>query len=235
MAKISELNDKQLVNSLNKYSKRILENPADQKGHDILEALKKEILNRGIEIEAPPSPSVQKDSSIKSNNSNAVEAHPDGVQKFHSDDADFSHYKDAGFGTRALALLLDGILIGILNQVLSGIFAVLLSFVPKEHAVLVSLVGGGVLFLVLVIVIPYFYYYIPMKKTGQSLGKKILKIKVIALSGDTHLTGKTIVLREFLGKPLSSLVFGLGYLFFLFGEPTWHDTIADTRVVKLKA
>jgi hypothetical protein len=43
-----------------------------------------------------------------------------------------------------------------------------------------------------------------------------------------------MVAREWLGKPISMLVFGLGYLSIMTDKENrgWHDKIADTHVVE---
>lgn len=69
--------------------------------------------------------------------------------------------------------------------------------------------------------------------TGQTLGKRVLGIKVVRADG-TAMDWGTAALREIVGKLVSAVILGIGYLF-----PIWdarkqalHDKIASTLVVK---
>jgi uncharacterized RDD family membrane protein YckC len=67
---------------------------------------------------------------------------------------------------------------------------------------------------------------------GQTIGKRILGIKVVTTSG-----GKLDWLKAFirsLSKLLSAMPLFLGYFWMLWDEKsqTWHDKIADTFVVE---
>lgn len=77
-------------------------------------------------------------------------------------------------------------------------------------------------------------YYIYFTGKGQTLGKKALKIRVCKVE-DGQVPGYVkAFLRELVGKMVSSLVFGLGYLWPLWDsrKQAWHDKIAGTVVVK---
>jgi uncharacterized RDD family membrane protein YckC len=77
----------------------------------------------------------------------------------------------------------------------------------------------------------YFGYF--WGKDGQSLGMKLVNIKVIHRDSDqiSFLRGG---LRGTFGYWVSSLIFGLGFLWAAFDaeKETWHDKIFDTWVVK---
>jgi len=67
---------------------------------------------------------------------------------------------------------------------------------------------------------------------GQTIGKKVLGIRVVTTSG-----GKLDLLKSFIraiSKILSAIALCLGYLWMLWDEKsqTWHDKIADTFVVE---
>ena len=67
---------------------------------------------------------------------------------------------------------------------------------------------------------------------GQTIGKKIMGIKVVSTSG-----GKLDWLKAFIraiSKILSTIPLGLGYFWMLWDDKsqTWHDKIADTIVVE---
>ena len=124
----------------------------------------------------------------------------------------------AGFGQRFLAALLDGLIIFavsvLLNMVLSAVRLGMLGVIAQ-----------------LAVSIAYYVFY--QKKQGQTLGKKVMNIKVVDASGKTP-TEVTFFLREIIGKFVSAIILMIGYLF-----PLWdakrqalHDKIVNTYVVK---
>lgn len=125
-----------------------------------------------------------------------------------------------GFGPRFLAWLVDLVVL----VIVAGIFGAL-----------VGLLGGNAGWVTnfgsLIISVGYFVFY--QEYAGQTLGKKALGIKVVDLNGKKP-TYMTFFLREIIGKFISGLVFGLGYLWILWDpkKQGWHDKIASTYVVK---
>ena len=69
---------------------------------------------------------------------------------------------------------------------------------------------------------------------GQTPGKMALRIKVIRTDGSQLSYGRA-ALREVLGKFISSILLGIGYLMVAFDNQKQglHDKIADTYVIKL--
>jgi uncharacterized RDD family membrane protein YckC len=69
--------------------------------------------------------------------------------------------------------------------------------------------------------------------SGMSLGKWLLKIYVINEEGDPPGFWR-MVLREWIGKTISLMVFCLGFLSIATDKENrgWHDKIADTHVVE---
>lgn len=72
-----------------------------------------------------------------------------------------------------------------------------------------------------------------LHKDGATLGKKFFKVQVQSLDGAPIGWGKAI-LRELLGKFLSSIVLSIGYVWMLFDskKQTWHDKLAKTIVIQ---
>jgi uncharacterized RDD family membrane protein YckC len=121
--------------------------------------------------------------------------------------------KKAGFWSRFFAVFIDGLLMAPFSY---GLMLV----DPKAPGV------GG--FLISII-----YETILLSQwNGQTVGKKILGIRVTTASGGSLDWVKAFI--RSISKILSTLVFCLGYLWMLWdGESqTWHDKIADTIVVK---
>lgn len=67
---------------------------------------------------------------------------------------------------------------------------------------------------------------------GQTIGKKIMGLKVISTNGGQVDWVKAFV--RALSRYLSGLLLGLGYLWMLWDDKsqTWHDKLADTYVVE---
>lgn len=78
----------------------------------------------------------------------------------------------------------------------------------------------------------YFIYY--QARSGQTLGKKFLGIKVIKIDG-TKPTIIDFVIRELFGKALSALVLYIGFLMIIWDKNRQglHDKLAKTYVVKV--
>lgn len=68
---------------------------------------------------------------------------------------------------------------------------------------------------------------------GATLGKMICHIRVVEVGTSATLSLGKALLREIIGKPLSSLFLYLGYLWILIDPQgrSWHDKIAGTHVV----
>jgi len=100
-------------------------------------------------------------------------------------------------------------------------------------ASILSLVAG-ISFFVLAILISFGYFIVLHKRTGQTIGKKIIGIKVVKTGGQP-LTWNTSVLRE-IGEIICQIALCIGYLFIIFDSKKqgWHDKIAKTFVIKLK-
>ena len=118
----------------------------------------------------------------------------------------------AGFGTRLAAALVDGVILGVIGAILSRI---------------------GVLGSVLNIVVGLGYFvYLEGSPSGQTVGKKLLGIRVVRFDTGGELGYGGAALR-YVGRILSSIPCLLGYFWMLWDDQkqTWHDKIATTVVV----
>jgi uncharacterized RDD family membrane protein YckC len=129
-------------------------------------------------------------------------------------DAPASAYVSAGFGARLVAFLLDGAFVAAFN-------------IPV-HLIFTPLFGSPA---ALAMHFAYAGYFLSLK--GATPGKMLLGLRVIYLPTGGNPGWGTAFVREILGKLLSSVLLGLGYLIALFREDgrALHDLIADTRVV----
>jgi uncharacterized RDD family membrane protein YckC len=82
----------------------------------------------------------------------------------------------------------------------------------------------------------YCVWFLMLLRRGLTPGKKLLGLQVLnQQTGDIPGFGK-MFLREIVGRFLSGLVFGLGYLWALFDKngQAWHDKLAGTVVVRVR-
>lgn len=137
----------------------------------------------------------------------------------------------AGFGIRLLAWLIDTILLSIVGGVLAGILVVTGTTRGTENIVGYTNVLSNLLSLI----ISFVYFVFLQAKYGQTLGKKVMNIKVVTASGGTP-SMLTFFLREIIGKFISALIIMIGYLMVLWDpkKQALHDKIAGTYVVKIR-
>lgn len=89
---------------------------------------------------------------------------------------------------------------------------------------------GGVLGLGLLIA--YVVWAMMLFARGTTPGKRLLGMRVIREDGSTAGFG-TMLIREWIGKAISGMVFSLGLLWILFDDDNqgWHDKLVSTYVV----
>lgn len=128
----------------------------------------------------------------------------------------------AGFWRRGAALLLDSLILMVVNGLLGTMFVLGGDRVATIGQVVTSLAG-----------LVYYVYFIGNR--GQTVGKMVMKIKVVGIE-----TGKPIgygkaFLREIIGKILSGLILALGYLWSIRdkNKQTWHDKLVKSVVIKI--
>ena len=142
----------------------------------------------------------------------------------------------AGFFTRFIAWFLDGIIASILLFIFTLILSPIIAALSGGDGGLLGLLTG-VLSLILILFLwafqfVYFGYF--WSKSGQSLGMKLLNIKVVRSSEDLPISFIRGGLRGTVGYWISAFVFGLGYIWAAFDadKEAWHDKIFDTWVVQ---
>jgi predicted Zn finger-like uncharacterized protein len=137
----------------------------------------------------------------------------------------------AGFWIRVLAYLIDSVLLVTVQTVLSllinltiGMLGIATEGDPAINTI-IWLFGA-------VLSISYAVFFTGY--CGQTPGKMALRIKVIRTDGSPVSYGRA-ALREVLGKFISSILLGIGYLMVAFDnrKQGLHDKIADTYVIKL--
>jgi uncharacterized RDD family membrane protein YckC len=78
------------------------------------------------------------------------------------------------------------------------------------------------------------YYVVFTGSCGQTPGKMLLHLKVVRSDGSAMTYGRA-ALREILGKFVSGITLGVGYLMVVFDarKQGLHDKIADTCVLRV--
>ncbi len=132
----------------------------------------------------------------------------------------------ATFSKRALALFIDAF-------ILLGVFAFISLFIAlviDKKSESFNFINAALQMAFTVTYLVFFQF-----KMGQTVGKRLVGIKVIDGVGNTP-TLITLFLREVIGKFLSNITFGIGYVLVLKdpNKQALHDKIANTYVIQLK-
>lgn len=87
----------------------------------------------------------------------------------------------------------------------------------------------------LLMLINYAYSVYLIGHFGQTIGKKIMGIKVIDQRTFRHPTCPSAFTRETIGKFISGILFGFGFLWMNWDDKkqSWHDKLAHTIVIKV--
>src|SRR3954447_2669385 len=124
----------------------------------------------------------------------------------------------AGFWRRFGALLIDGILIGIVG----GVFQLIL-----------GRAGGSAIGIVIGVA---YFGYLEGSASGQTIGKRALGIRVIDFNTGGPIGFGRAVIRYF-GRWVSAIACLLGYFWMLWDKErqTWHDKFATDVVVPVSS
>ncbi len=133
----------------------------------------------------------------------------------------------ATYGQRIIAFVIDYAII-IVVMIVLGIVGGLLAKITSILTIITSLLS-------LVISLGYFIYLVgmdnPLTANGQTMGKKLMGIKIIKMDGGA-MTPVDALLR-LVGYCVSSIL-SIGFIFIFIDENNqgFHDKIAKTYVVK---
>lgn len=148
----------------------------------------------------------------------------------------------AGLGARLAAVILDGLIaLGVAIPLFIGLGLINSNTTSSSATAspsgmsLAMMALGGLLLLGLMI-----YQLVLLSKQGQTLGKKMMKIRIVNFNGSGNPGfGKAVIMRGFLpgllgGIPLLGPIFSLVDICFIFREDRRciHDLMADTHVVE---
>ncbi|MBV6496045.1 MAG: RDD family protein [Acidobacteria bacterium ACB1] len=142
----------------------------------------------------------------------------------------------ASFGSRFLAFVVDDILIAIVATVFSAVISglgLLGSSHPDNPALVIGAWVSSLVIMALSLLFQFLYFGYFLSKDGQSIGKKLLGIRVQKREGGnvSFLIGG---LRGTIGYYISGFIFFLGYIWAFFDKnhEAWHDKLFGTTVVQ---
>lgn len=141
----------------------------------------------------------------------------------------------AGIGPRAVAKLLDGLIIGLPGMLLIGLIVVFgLPAITRNRG---SAEGTALtmLFLISLVILAMVTFQIwCLPKYGATPGKRIMRLRVVTADGGDISWGRSI--GRFFGEWINGMIpFWIGYIIAAFDDQrrTVHDHIAGTRVIKV--
>ena len=123
-----------------------------------------------------------------------------------------------GFWIRVVAVIIDGIILAILSSILNSI---LFAGDQVRGSGLNTLVG-----------LAYAMYFWSAYGHGQTVGNRIMKIRVVKTDGSELSLTEAFI--RYVGLVLSFLCLAIGVIWVAFdaNKQGWHDKIANTYVVR---
>lgn len=152
----------------------------------------------------------------------------------------------AGFWSRFVAYVIDGVVVGIIEVItlmvtVGPTWLVMLRYLSQNHmtgnpqlgAFPASLPLALYLGVLLSVVLPVLYFIIMWGRKGATLGKMAMGIRVVRTNG-SNISYGTAFLRYIGYQFISPALFLLGFLWMLWDDrkQTWHDKIASTCVIR---
>ena len=135
----------------------------------------------------------------------------------------------AGFWRRLVAAFLDWLLVGIIAAAIGQLFGVKVPSPASAHNGGNFQAAPGPFVLVALVYFTYFH----ATSAGQSIGNKILGIRVLDANTGRPLPYVRAFVRALVSE-LSAIALFIGYLWMVWDprKRTWHDIVADSLVVK---
>jgi len=135
----------------------------------------------------------------------------------------------AGFWRRLAALIIDCLLMSLVFVVFLG-----LSMIAMYSWTYGKWLGFACVYAcrLVAIIAPPLYFWLMTAFLGRTVGKMALGIRVVNAAGRPPGVGWAL-LRETMGKFLSGIALGIGYIWAAFDpqKRAWHDKIARTSVI----
>lgn len=144
----------------------------------------------------------------------------------------------AAFLSRFIAFVIDNFVLGLIAFAFALLLGVPAGLMQNSDSGFLGFLGGTLIFLLggILLVLQFVYFGYMWSKSGQSVGMKLLGIKVVEQKGGL-MSFLNAGLRGTLGYWISGFIFSLGFLWALIdGEKqAWHDKLFHTFVVTAKS
>lgn len=147
-----------------------------------------------------------------------------------------------GFWRRAVAFLIDKTILNFTSLILFfiGILALGSGFKSCGYSPSLEIfteltVNFLIVYYIMTTLLYVLYFTYFHGTTGQTIGKKILGLKVVQSTGEPMTLG--IAFLRWVGYIISGLILYLGFIWIAFDgkKQGWHDKIAGTCVIKVKS
>jgi uncharacterized RDD family membrane protein YckC len=127
----------------------------------------------------------------------------------------------AGFWVRFFAIIIDSVGIGIVSGILSGFMNASTDPFDTSRSSLQTLIG-----------VLYFSYFWSAQGGGQTLGMRVLNIKVVRTDGSALTILQAFI--RYIGLIVSVACIFIGVIWAAFdaNKQGWHDKIAGTYVIR---
>lgn len=138
----------------------------------------------------------------------------------------------SGFWVRGAAHIIDGLVLTIISMIIIMPLGFLIGFTSAMSESKFMEFMGQVIMTIIGFAISWAYYIFMTHKFQATLGKMAVGAKVLDANGQRLSLGK-IVLRETIGKFVSGMIMGIGYLMVAFTSKKQglHDMMAGSVVV----
>lgn len=139
----------------------------------------------------------------------------------------------AELGQRFGGFMIDQILL--MTALVPVVYFVMLASVGEQMSITqdIAMRAWSIILAISVVAQAAYYGYFLTQREGQTIGKKMMNVRVIKRDG-SPLDLWDAILRSVIAYPIAILVFGIGFLWAAYNPQSqgWHDMIADTIVVK---
>lgn len=144
----------------------------------------------------------------------------------------------ASFLSRFAAFVIDNFAMGLLALGIAMLIGIPAGWLSNRDSGVLSFLGGSLMFLLsgILLIFQFLYFGYYWSKSGQSVGMKLVGIKVVDEKGGL-LSFLNAGLRGTVGYWLSGLFFSLGFIWAAIDaeKQGWHDKLFRTHVVNAKS
>ncbi len=142
----------------------------------------------------------------------------------------------ASFGKRVVAYIIDSFIVGLIAGIPIGCLIGITSAIAvgmSEEVYIIAVILTSLIGVFWAVIASILYYAVMWSRTGQTLGKKWLGIKVVTAEWIPPSFWRSVG-RAIIGYSLSNLVSGLGFLWMLWDDyqQCWHDKLFSTYVIE---